>query len=93
MFQKFVDFYMVIINQILHTYTHIKILFENYPKLVSYFHSYISISHVVHSHRQLHLFIKVWTVYVHALGLSLPIFHQHYLTGMIMALIYLFMKN
>ena len=78
MLHKFVDFYMVIINQILHTYAHIKILFENYPKLVSYFHSYISISYVVHSYRQLLLFRKVWAVYTHAFGLSLPIFHHRF---------------
>ena len=35
------------------------------------FYSYISISHVVHSHRQLYSFRRVWTVYVNALGLSL----------------------
>ena len=70
-----------LINQILHTYAHIKILFEIYPKLVSYFHSYISISHIAHSHHQPLSFRKVWKLYVHDLGLSLPIFHQQYLTG------------
>ena len=31
---------VIIINQIRHTYAYIKILFENYPELVSYFHRY-----------------------------------------------------
>ena len=71
MLHRFADFYMVIIYQILHTYAYIKILFENYPKFVSYFHSYNSLSH---SNRQLLLFRKVWAVYARALSLSLPFF-------------------
>ena len=63
MFHKFVDLYMATINYILHTYAYIKILFENYPKLLSYFHSYSSLSHVVHSHQQLFLLGMVCAVY------------------------------
>ena len=81
MLHRFADFYMVMINQIQYTYAYITILFESYPKLASYFHSNSSLSHVVHSNRQLLLFRKVWAVYACALGLSLPIFHQHYFTG------------
>ena len=40
MVHKFVDFYMVTINQIRRTYAYIKILLKNYPKLVFYFHSF-----------------------------------------------------
>ena len=76
MFHEFVNFYMVIINQILRIYAYINILLENHPKLVFYFHSYFSLN------RKLLLFKKVWAVYARALGLSLPVFHQHYLTGM-----------
>ena len=75
---------MVIINQVLlHTYAYIKFLFENYPKSTSYFHRYISLSHVVHSNRQLFLVRKVRADYARALSLKLPIFHHHYWTGMI----------
>ena len=38
MLYRFVDFYMA-----LHTFTYMKILFENYPKLVSYLHGYSSL--------------------------------------------------
>ena len=84
MFHKFVDFYMVIISQILRAYAYIQILLENYPTLVSYFHSYFSLSYFAHSNRQLLWFREVWVVYAGDLGLilGLPIFHQHYLTGM-----------
>ena len=83
MFHKFVHFYMATINDILYTYAYIEILFENYPKLFSYFHSYSSLSHVVYSNRLLLLFRKVWAVHARSLGLSLPIFHQHNLAGMV----------
>ena len=91
LFHKFVDFkfYMAtIINYIyavLHNkYAYINILFEIDCKLFSYFHSYISLNHVVHSHQQ--LFLKLLgkvcaVVYARALGLSLSIFNQHYLAG------------
>ena len=52
MLNKFVDFNMVIIHQILHTYTYTKILFEDYPKLSSGFDSYISLSYFVCSYPQ-----------------------------------------
>ena len=71
MFHKFVDLFMVIINQILHTYAYIQILLKKA----------FSLSHVGHSNRQLLRFKKVCLVYAHALGLTLSIFHQHYLTG------------
>ena len=74
MFHKFVDFYMVIINQILRSYAYITILLENYPKLVSYFYTYFSLSHFAHSNRQLLRFKKGWAVYARVLGLTLPIF-------------------
>ena len=82
MFHKFVDFYMATNNYILYACAYIKILFENYPKLFSFFHSYSSLSHVVHSHQYLLLLGKVCAVYARALGLSPPIFNQNYLTGM-----------
>ena len=86
MFYKFVDFYMATtINYVLYTYAYIKILFEYFLKLKlpSYFHSYSSLSRVVHLHQQLFLLGKVCAGYARALGLSLPIFNQHYLTGVV----------
>ena len=71
MFHKFVDFYMATINYIQYTYAYIKILLENYPKLVFYFYIDISLSHVVHSNRQFLWFRKVWAIYARALGLTL----------------------
>ena len=76
MLHKFVDCHiMVIIEQIKHIFTDIKILFEDYLKVVSYFRSHNSISHIVHAYRQLLSCRNVLVVSEHALGLSLPIFH------------------
>ena len=83
MFHKFIHSYMATINYILYTYAYINILLENYPTLFSYFHSYSSLSHVVHLHQQVFLLWKVCAVYACALGLTLSIFNQHYLTGVV----------
>ena len=78
MLHKFVEFYMVIINRMLHTYIYIKLSFKK-VSLISLFVLYSHIQffdHVVHSNCQLLLFIKVWKVYARTLGLSLSIFHH-----------------
>ena len=82
MFHMFVDFYMATSDSILYIYAYIKILFENYPELFSYFRSDSSSSDVVHLHQQLFLLGKFCAAYARALGLSLHIFNQQYLTGM-----------
>ena len=48
MFYKLVDFYIFIINQIRRTYAYIEILLKNYPKLISYFYSYIVLWAMLH---------------------------------------------
>ena len=62
------------LDQMLHTYTYMKTLFENYSKSVSYCDSCISLSHAAHLNPQFLLFRKVWAVYARTLALSLSIF-------------------
>ena len=77
MLHRFFDNYIVIIDYILHTYAYMK----SYLKIISNL-SLIFIAIFLSNYQPL-LFRTVWAAYARALGLTFPIFHHHYLTGMV----------